>query len=472
VARGDGSTYHYDRAGRLARLEHPDGTALRYHYDRDGLLAVERGPDGIRHFRYDEGGRVVAVTVDGVGTTTYAYDDVGRRVGEAHPDGTTVTYEWAGLSRLVAIDRVDRDGAHHRIPIVSDAFGRPVRIGDEPAVRSPAPGHLAGGAPPDGTRVGGLTLRGARVHDAATRQFLSPDPLLPLPGTPGAASSYTSVWHDPINFVDPSGRRPIGVDEWHAIRAREEQGRIGQFAEAIADDPWAGLTALGVTAVGVGLCFSPFAPVGAGILIGVGSSAASGFATGTFDPLDAVIAGVVGGFGGGLAHAGRAGLVTARGAIAAHGAVGASEEFARQTLAGEGYDLTDIAGGGAAGMVSGGCGEYFDVRTMTGSVVAGAGSDGLGNVVGQTIAGNGFRASEVVVSAGTGALGGLGGHAADAVLAASDSQLGVDVLGDGPRAVIDPSATRVATRGPGERLRASSASSTVDGDSHPFVLRP
>ena len=73
-----------------------------------------------------------------------------------------------------------------------------------------------------------MTLLGARVYDPRTRQFLSTDPLMTVPGSNGGASAYTYAWQDPVNFVDPTGLRPVSKEEYDAIRKREEQGASGR----------------------------------------------------------------------------------------------------------------------------------------------------------------------------------------------------------------------------------------------------
>ena len=106
-----------------------------------------------------------------------------------------------------------------------------------------------------------------------------------VPGSNGGASAYTYAWQDPVNFVDPTGLRPVSQEEYDAIRKSEEQGSLGKAWEAIKEDPWGTVAMVGVVAVGVGLLFVPGGQViGAGILIGAATSAGVGLATGTFDP--------------------------------------------------------------------------------------------------------------------------------------------------------------------------------------------
>ena len=46
-----------------------------------------------------------------------------------------------------------------------------------------------------------------------------------VPGSNGGASAYTYAWQDPVNFVDPTGLRPVSKEEYDAIRERED--RVG-----------------------------------------------------------------------------------------------------------------------------------------------------------------------------------------------------------------------------------------------------
>lgn len=426
----DGTAYHYDDAGRLARVEAPDGTDTRLDYDEDGLVEAERTPDRTRRFSYDGAGRVSAISVDGGGTTTYRYDGAGRRTSEVRADGTSHSFEWDGSGRLAAIIHASAAG-RRRISVESDALGRPARIGDVEIDYDPISGlpsrlgdvtvvntpagtwrsdtrhvHPAGTAP-TGLCIGGLTFLGARVYDAATNQFLSPDPLLPQPGTAGSASAYTYAWHDPVNHVDPSGLRPISLEEWDAIRTREEQGRIGQVVEAVKDDPWGTALMVGVVAVGAALTVSGVGTaVGAGILIGAGASLAVGLATGTFDPMDVAIGGAFGAVGGGLAQGVRAAAISTRVGVAAHGALGTTEQLVARARSGHGFDLRDGLVAGVVNAASFGIAEKVAPQTLLRGALTGAATDGSLSVTGQVLAGRPVDLGAAALDAGFGATGG------------------------------------------------------------------
>ena len=57
--------------------------------------------------------------------------------------------------------------------------------------------------------VDGLTWLRHRAYDPATRTFLQPDPLPPVPGTAYAANPYHYAGNDPVNALDPLGLRPL-----------------------------------------------------------------------------------------------------------------------------------------------------------------------------------------------------------------------------------------------------------------------
>ena len=349
----DGTVFRYDDAARIAEIAPLDGTPRTFSYGDDGLLVAEDGPAGRRQFHYDEAGRIVGlVTVDGV--TDIGYDNAGRRDIERHPDGSATRYLWDALGRLASTERLDAEGAvSGRVEVAYDALDRPVLVDGAPVGYdvltglpdgerfNPAGGRAFGGVP-----VGGVFVIGARVLDPATHQFLSSDPLLAVPGSNGAASGYTYSWNDPVNWVDPTGMRPISIEEFEQFQLQNDKGTFAKAWDSIKEDPWGSLAMVGVTALGVGLMFVPGGQVlGAGILIGVASTSAVGLATGTFNPRAVALGGVMGMVPGGGSFGG---------AVALGAGSGAVETVAGSYLNGEGFPSTrqivvgTVTGGGFA----------------------------------------------------------------------------------------------------------------------------
>lgn len=382
---GHGNIFRYDPAGRLIESLSADGTARYFRYGADGLLSAELGPDG--EVSYERGflGRIEAINRPDGSRTTINYDSLGRRTRLQGSDGSLVLYRWDDHDNLIAlsITQADRTETGHRI--TPDAFGRPVafdgtpilwddlrtglpiQIGDQPTLhlngRNRGPGVDGSwsqpGEDPWGSddnpdpHVGfeghfaaaGLVWMGARVYDPATREFLSPDPLLAVPGMPGASSVYSYGFLNPVNYLDPSGLRPVSQQEFDAWRESEEQGRLGQAWQAIQDDPWGTLAMVGVTALGVALVATGVGTaVGVGILVGVGMSAGIGLATGNFSPTDVAIGGALGAIPGGA---------SLRGAVLVGAGTGFGGELATQAIKGEPIDIGAATQQGMFGAIGG-----------------------------------------------------------------------------------------------------------------------
>jgi competence ComEA-like helix-hairpin-helix protein len=315
-----GRRFTYDLAGRLASVE-VAGAVTTYGYDDLGLLATERSAAGSRIYRYGRSAELVAlVDVDGT-ETTYEYDAVGRRVRERSSDGREVAYEWDTGGRLVGVHRADAGGGR-RDEIVHDPIGRPMLVNGVPilwdavvsgnvigigdarylwsgdqvfALDDPAggwdrqiPDDPWGDDGGSGVRLGfrgelaldGLVFLGARVYDTRTRSFLSRDPLPPIPGALTFAGAYSYAWCDPVNFVDPSGQRPLSDEDYAAYREQASKGIFRKIGEAVADDPWKYLAKAAIV---------------------VGSIAVMAVATATLGPVGLVVAGaIVGALSSGL----------------------------------------------------------------------------------------------------------------------------------------------------------------------------
>jgi RHS repeat-associated protein len=263
---GTETTYAYDDAGQLVRLAGPAGVT-EWEYDDAGRLAVERGTHGDRRFEYDAAHQLVSLT-DGDDATSFEYDARGRRVRATGRHD--VVYVW-GNERLEA---VVTDGRWTRLSF--DDAGQLSRFGDhdvrwraggvvpEPAavdgnavisIGASTFGTVDGGGQVEwrpfsladawgdsdrgtvwhgysGLAVDGIVWLGVRPYDVATRQFLSPDPLAPVPGGAGGSSPYTYAFNDPVNFVDPTGRQgqPISREDFDAIADRYTGVQWGNVA--------------------------------------------------------------------------------------------------------------------------------------------------------------------------------------------------------------------------------------------------
>ena len=356
--------FRYDDAGRIAEIAPPDERPTVFTYDPDGLVATERGPAGVRRYHYDRPGGSCRWTSPGSVRPTTRYD----RVRAADPRGPRRRHghrlRWDVFGRLERIEQHDDRWrlVAGEVGVEYDALDRPVVVDGRRSLRpvsglpDDGPWLPGGDRPLGGTPVGDVWIVGARVLDPDTHQFLSStDPLLPVPGSHGAASGYTYCWNDPVNWVDPTGMRPLSTDEFGAVMSAAEQTAFGKAWDAVQEDPWGTLAMVGVTALGVGLCATGVGTaVGAGILIGVGASAGIGLATGTFNPRMVAVNGVVGGLSAGVGGA----LTTTswQGAVALGAGTGAGETVVGSLLAGQGFPsgIELLVGTGTGGLVSGG----------------------------------------------------------------------------------------------------------------------
>ncbi len=304
VADRHGRTHRYDEAGRLIESLNADGDRWTFTYDAVGLLSREQHPHrGSRHYAYNAARQLVAIETETGLDATFSYDAAGRRVAAECSNGERVRYHWRGLHQLVAIERVDRQGQISTRRIAYSGFGRPelidagtadevsigwddgmtgkpVEIGDRRYLRSgldvrPAVPDAGRGAwsdgtvddpwgdthgPTDGDRwvaddtigvglgyrneltVDGLVIMGDRVYEPASRSFLTVDPLPAVPGANAFAGVYAYAGNDPVNLVDPSGRRPLTIDEFAEKRAELERSRFGNFVHPVTKwAPTAGL---------------------------------------------------------------------------------------------------------------------------------------------------------------------------------------------------------------------------------------
>ena len=303
---GDGGTtaYTWDRAGRLATETTAGGVTRHYTYDAAGQLTrVDAG----RGAGEDTGGEGLSAW--------FSYDAAGRRVREEHADGTIRTYGWGPLARLETVT-IDSALERARTSLFIDALGELAALDGRPldwdsAAPVPAPLSAAGagalsvpgftattgggwqapgwrttrttsggggdvwavgaGTPLDtpagpaaggmllggaGELVlpGGLELLGARVHDPATRAFLSPDPQQPTTGAGWAGNPYAYAANNPVAFTDPSGLHPLTDAEFDQWKDQHTTG-LAAAGDWLKDN-WEYIAAGAAVAAGVALMFT------------------------------------------------------------------------------------------------------------------------------------------------------------------------------------------------------------------------
>jgi len=349
-------TFTWDLGGRLIGEDRGNpATNVRSAYDAAGQLVERRVGDALpTTFSHDSAGR--RITSDGPsGAVRYYWDQAGRLTGMHHSptDGANAP----GRTTRLAVDALGAPLQINGVPVLWDPVTWPGQIhqfgtatyaragsaigviGDEPSGShtgqaeqsrwidtdwqgSPGGSHDPWGlAVPDGSAgrpaqaatglgfhgelmVDGLLWQRARVLDPGTRSFLSPDPLEHLPGTPAAANPYHYAWNDPVGLLDPTGLRPLSDDEYNAYRTQAAKGMFGKAWDNIRHDPWGSLAAAAVIGAGVGLMFVPGGQaIGAGILIGAGTSAGLGLVTGNLNPRSIAISGIIGGATAGMGDA-------------------------------------------------------------------------------------------------------------------------------------------------------------------------
>jgi RHS repeat-associated protein len=218
----------------------------------------------------------------------------------------------------------------------------------------------------------GETWLRARVYDPATRGFLQPDPLPPVPGTACAANPYHYAANNPLGHADPLGLRPVTDQELRDIRDRMGRNLWERGTDWVGDN-WeyiaAGAMVVGgiaIMATGVG------GPIGAAMIGGAllsagGSTGIQRLTTGKVDWGQVAISGLIGAGAGGLGY-GAGALVSGGSKVAA---------FGRGALAG---GVESVSGGAANRGLHGQ--DPFDPAGMSTDLLLGGGVGGVGGRLG------------------------------------------------------------------------------------------
>jgi RHS repeat-associated protein len=256
---GEGTwTYGYDQDNRL-RTASKTGVSATLRYDPEGRMRqTDFGPFNIRNLLYD--GTDLVSMYNATGNVMHRYV-FGPGIDEPivwYEGPVTGAKTWLFADHLGSIVALDGSSTGIKTygpygePLPASAAGDRFRYTGQQMVSEL-----------------GLYYYKARFYSPALGRFLQTDPV----GYQSDLNLYAYVGNDPVNLTDPTG--PIGINLGAA--------GIGAIIGGVS----AGITAYGNGASPLG--------IGASILIGAGTGAASGFAVG---PIAAIVtSGLAGGYG-------------------------------------------------------------------------------------------------------------------------------------------------------------------------------
>lgn len=117
---GRALSYAYDDRGNLESVGYPDGSEVRYGYDRADNLVSVAAPEGEYRYSYDAADRPVSLSRPNGTSTTYAYDAAGNvsRLETMGPSGALIScyaYGYDAEGRIAAEDATVFGGSEHRI---------------------------------------------------------------------------------------------------------------------------------------------------------------------------------------------------------------------------------------------------------------------------------------------------------------------------------------------------------------------
>jgi RHS repeat-associated protein len=200
-ASGPATTYGYDQAGNLTSVKRPEEGAVKkiedsYTYDGAGLRASETVNGTTTRMAWDVSGPLPLLLYDG--TSYYIYGPDGLPFEQvAAETATYLHHDHQGSTRLITNASGEAKGKYTYTP-----------YGAIEEYAGTATTRLGFGAQYTNSSTGLIYLR-ARVYDPTTAQFLSLDPIVEETGEP-----YGYAGGDPVNRVDPSGRKWSWPWEW------------------------------------------------------------------------------------------------------------------------------------------------------------------------------------------------------------------------------------------------------------------
>ena len=214
TARGT-QTIKYDPEQRPIRIQ--DGTNYYLStYDGDGVRRKRQDSNGTVHYL---GGyeRKLADTYNSEVVTKYYSASLGamsrpvafRRGGTLH---------WVGSDHLGGTIRVLNDSFTAMDGMRYKPYGEDRDTGSSLNTDRKFTGQTE-------DEAAGLYWYASRAYDPAIGRFVSPDPIVPVPGNPQALNRYSYVYNNPLRYTDPSGHDPLDEvweNEWRKNHPGQE----------------------------------------------------------------------------------------------------------------------------------------------------------------------------------------------------------------------------------------------------------
>ena len=345
-------TFRYNELNQLVEIiarenvgeDNPLETVTTYSYDAAGRRSQEtvttsQGNRRTREYSWGVWDSLAAVTDTAeAGHSTEAHshvrlvtDAVGELAQVTGLDGRSVPLLWdptALIPQVLGAGSVPAPGHDGGFSQVSVPGGlNPWGVGtpsqQEPWGKVPSvvesllpQGFAFSGA--GSVHVAGLDIMGVRTFDAASKHFLSLDPLESVPGTGWFADSYSFVGNNPVGLMDPWGTRPVSIEEYDKYAEHANERFVGKLL----------LNAVAIVATVAAVAFTgPVAIIALGAIAGAASAAASAMdkvgPDGGIDwgavGKDALVGGLVGGATAGATKIftlGRGGFLWEKGQVA------------------------------------------------------------------------------------------------------------------------------------------------------------
>ena len=345
-------TFRYNELNQLVEIiarenvgeDNPLETVTTYSYDAAGRRSQEtvttsQGSRRTREYSWGVWDSLAAVTDTAeAGHSTEAHshvrlvtDAVGELAQVTGLDGRSVPLLWdptAPIPQVLGAGSVPAPGHDGGFSQVSVPGGfNPWGVGtssqQEPWGKVPSvvesllpQGFAFSGA--GSVHVAGLDVMGVRTFDAASKHFLSLDPLESVPGTGWFADSYSFVGNNPVGLMDPWGTRPVSIEEYDKYAEHANERFVGKLL----------LNAVAIVATVAAVAFTgPVAIIALGAIAGAASAAASAMdkvgPDGGIDwgavGKDALVGGLVGGATAGatkILTLGRGGILWEKGQVA------------------------------------------------------------------------------------------------------------------------------------------------------------